>query len=60
MLPLLAGLGAIYAAGRLTTNALYWNDYKRNTGHFPKYWMLRGPGQSMGYGIAGLKSLKKL
>lgn len=61
VLPLLAaGIGFAYAGGRLATNVAYWHDYKKNTGFYPKYAFLRGPGSSVGYGSRAFSELKKL
>ena len=38
MLPaLMAGIGAIYSAGRLYDGYRYWSDYYKNTGYMPTY-----------------------
>lgn len=50
VLPQLAlGLGAVYSAGRLYDNIRFWNEYHKNTGHYPKYPFRSGAFDWMGY-----------
>lgn len=52
MIPqLVAGLSAVYQAGRMYDSVRYWNDYYKNTGYRPKY-PLRNDVYGFGRGVA--------
>lgn len=61
MWPLLvAGIGGLYGTGKALDSVRYWNDYRKNTGFYPRYPFLRGSMDYLNYSNNTFGKLKQL